>query len=176
MMIVKRRNAVGEWNVYHQALGNTQYIILNSNGTPTNSPVPWNNTTPTSSVFSFGPSGATGGTTGTYVAYLFATLAGVSKVGTFTGTAALQTINCGFTTGARFVLIKQTSGVGDWYIWDSARGISSSNDPYLRWNSDAVEVTATNYVDTTSVGFQVTAAASTTVNVSAATYIFLAIA
>ena len=112
----------------------------------------------------------------TYVAYLFATCAGVSKVGTFTGTGALQTVNCGFSSGARWVMIKRSDSTGDWYVWDSARGISSGNDPYLLLNSTAAEVTGTNYVDTTSVGFQVTAAASGTVNVSGGTYIFLAIA
>lgn len=111
-----------------------------------------------------------------YVAYLFATCAGVSKVGSYTGTGALQTINCGFTGGARFVLIKRTDSTGDWYVYDSARGISSGNDPYLLLNSTAAEVTGTNYVDTTSVGFQVTAAAPAGLNANGGTYIFLAIA
>jgi hypothetical protein len=111
-----------------------------------------------------------------YVAYLFATAAGVSKVGSYTGTAALQTINCGFAAGSRFVLIKRTDSSGDWYVWDSARGLSSGSDPYLLWNSASAEVTGTNYVDTTAVGFQVTAAAPAGINASGGTYIFLAIA
>jgi hypothetical protein len=61
-------------------------------------------------------------------------------------------------------------------VWDSARGISSGNDPYLLLNSSAAEVTGTNYVDTTSVGFQVTAAAPAGLNANGGTYIFLAIA
>jgi hypothetical protein len=112
----------------------------------------------------------------TYICYLFATLAGVSKVGSYTGTGALQTVNCGFTSGARFVMIKRTDTSGDWFVYDSAQGISSGNDPYLRMNLDAVQVTGTNYVDTTSVGFQVTAAAPVGLNASGGTYIFLAIA
>lgn len=112
----------------------------------------------------------------TYVAYLFATCAGVSKVGSYTGTGALQTINCGFAAGARFVLIKRTDDVGDWYVYDSARGITSGNDPYLFMNSTAAEVTGTNYVDTDTTGFQVTAAAPAGLNASGGTYIFLAIA
>jgi hypothetical protein len=110
------------------------------------------------------------------VAYMFATCPGVSKVGSFTGTGSLQTINCGFTTGVRFIIIKRTDSAGDWYLYDSVRGISSGNDPYNRLNSSAANVNGTNYVDTTSVGFQVTAAASGTVNVSGGSYIFLAIA
>ena len=112
----------------------------------------------------------------TYVAYLFATCAGVSKVGSYTGTGALQTINCAFTTGARFVLIKRADDVGDWYVWDSARGITSGNDPYLLLNSLAAEVTGTNYVDSTAAGFQVTAAAPAGLNAVGGNYIFLAIA
>ena len=112
----------------------------------------------------------------TQVAYLFATCAGVSKVGSYTGTAALQTINCGFAAGARYVLIKRTDSTGDWYVWDSARGISSGNDPYLLLNSTAAEVTSTNYVDTDTTGFKVTAAAPAALNASSGTYIFLAIA
>jgi len=109
------------------------------------------------------------------VVYLFATVAGVSKVGSYTGTGALQTINCGFSTGARFILIKRTDSTGDWWVYDSTRGITSGNDPYMFLNSTAAEVTNTNYVDTTSVGFRVTAAAPAGLNANGGTYIFLAI-
>ena len=112
----------------------------------------------------------------TYVAYLFASCPGVSKVGSYTGTGALQTIDCGFTGGARWVMIKRTDDVGDWLVYDSARGITSGNDPYFRMNSSAAEITGTNYVDTTSVGFQVTAAAPAGLNANGGTYIFLAVA
>lgn len=112
----------------------------------------------------------------TQVVYLFATCPGVSKVGSYTGTGALQTVNCGFTGGARFVLIKRTDSTGDWWVYDSARGISASNDPYLFLNSTAAEVTGTNYVDTDSTGFKVTAAAPAGLNANGGTYIFLAIA
>lgn len=119
---------------------------------------------------------ATTGPSYTYVVYLFATVAGVSKVGSYTGTAALLTVNCGFTAGARFVLIKRTDSTGDWYVYDSARGISSGNDPYLLLNSSAAEVTGTNYVDTDTTGFKVTAAAPAGLNANGGTYLFLAVA
>jgi hypothetical protein len=111
-----------------------------------------------------------------FVAYLFATCAGVSKVGSYTGTGALQTVNCGFTSGARFVLIKRIDSTGGWYVWDSARGITSGNDPYLLINDTAAEVTNTNYVDTDSTGFKVTAAAPAALNASGGSYFFFAIA
>ena len=112
----------------------------------------------------------------TYVTYLFATVAGVSKVGSYTGTGTTQQINCGFSGGARFVLIKRRDSTGDWYVWDSARGIVAGNDPYLLLNSTAAEVTSTDYVDTYSAGFEISSTAPAAINASGGTFIFLAIA
>jgi hypothetical protein len=110
----------------------------------------------------------------TYVAYLFATCPGVSKVGSYTGTGATQTIDCGFASGARFVLVKRTDSTGDWYVWDTARGMVSGTNPALLLNSTAAEVNA-NSVYTTGVGFQIVSTAAG-INASGGTYIFLAIA
>ena len=176
-MIVKMRNLGSDWSCYHKDLGNNYVIYLNGNYVkdgPSN--VWWNNTTPTSSVFSINTNATVNASGYLYVAYLFATCAGVSKVGSYTGTGALQTVNCGFTSGARFVLIKRTDVAGNWWTYDSVRGITSSNDPYFFIDSTAAEVTGTNYVDTDSTGFQVTAAAPAGLNASGGTYIFLAIA
>jgi hypothetical protein len=177
MMFVKSRSGSTDWTVYHSALGASARIYLNAtNAANTGTAAPWNSTTPTSSVFSLGNAGATNLSGATFVNYLFATVAGVSKVGSYTGTGALLTVNCGFTTGARFALIKRTDSTGDWYVYDSARGITSGNDPYVLMNSQASEVTGTNYVDTDTTGFKVTAAAPAALNASGGTYIFLAIA
>jgi hypothetical protein len=129
-------------------------------------------TSPTATVFypSDDQSGAN------YVTYLFASAPGVSKVGSYTGTGTTQQINCGFTAGSRFVLIKRTDSTGDWYVWDSARGIVAGNDPYLLLNSTAAEVTSTDYVDTFSSGFEISSTAPAAINANGGTYIFLAIA
>ena len=174
LMIVKIRNGVSGWPVYSSAVGNTKLLRLNTTSAESVDNV-WANTTPTASSFTVGNNGDVNQSGGTYVAYLFASCPGVSKVTNFTGTGALQTINCGFTSGARFVLIKRTDSTGNWFVWDSSRGLSSSNDPYLLLNSTAAEVTTTNWVDTTSTGFQVTAASGNDVNISGASYIALAI-
>ena len=176
LMIVKRRDTAADWWVYDIATGNTKYQVLNSTATPTTSSTAWNNTTPTSSVFSVGTGTTVNASAGTYVAYLFATVAGVSKVGSYTGNGSSQTINCGFTGGSRFVMIKRTDSTGDWYVWDSARGIVAGNDPHLSLNTTAAEVTTDDSVDTDSTGFVVNQVAATNVNVSSATYIFLAVA
>jgi hypothetical protein len=177
LIIVKRRAAsTGAWSVYSAALLNTEYLVLNTTAAKATGATYWNSTTPTATTFSLGTAADVNASTGTYVAYLFASAAGVSKVGSYSGTGALQTINCGFTSGARFVFIKRTDSTGDWFVYDSTRGISSSNDPYFLFNSSAVQVTNTNYVDTTSTGFQVTAAAPAGLNANGGSYIFLAIA
>jgi hypothetical protein len=176
LIIVKRRDSTGAWDSYCSALANTEYVVLNTTAAKATGATRWNSTTPTSSVFSVGTSTTTNASAGTYVAYLFATCAGVSKVGSYTGTATTLQIDCGFTGGARFVLIKRTDSTGDWYVWDTARGIVSGNDPYLLLNSTAAEVTNTDYIDTYSAGFEISSTASIEINESGGTYIFLAIA
>ena len=175
-MIVKGRSGATAWQVYSSALANTEYVVLNTTAAKATGATRWNSTTPTSSVFSIGTATEVNTSAATYVAYLFATCAGVSKVGSYTGTGAAQTINCGFTAGSRFVMIKRTDSTGDWYVWDSARGIIPSNDPYLLINSTANEVTGTDYVDTTNVGFDITSTAPAAINANGGTFIFLAIA
>jgi hypothetical protein len=177
LMITKERASGSSWAVYTSAVGATSAMYLNGTFaafSPT--AVFWNNTTPTSTAFTVGNSAATGSSGGTYVAYLFASAPGVSKVGSYTGTGTTQTINCGFTAGSRFVLIKRTDSTGDWYVWDSARGIVAGNDPYLLLNSTAAEVTNTDYIDTASTGFEISSTAPAAINASGGTFIFLAIA
>ena len=131
---------------------------------------------PTSTTFTVNNTANFNNGSTTYVAYLFATCAGVSKVGTYTGNGTTQTINCGFTGGARFVLIKQTDTTGDWYTYDTARGMTTLTDPYLRLNSTVAEVATLGSVTTVATGFALNSAILADINVSAGTYIFLAIA
>jgi hypothetical protein len=176
MMIVKCRSAgATNWPVFHTALGAPDSVYLNlTSAKSTYAPV-WNSTVPTASVFTVGTDAGTNTSSATYVAYLFATCAGVSKVGSYTGNGSSQTIACGFAAGSRFVMIKRTDSTGDWYVWDSARGIVAGNDPHLSLNTTAAEVTTDDSVDTDNSGFIVNQLAATNVNVTSATYIFLAI-
>jgi hypothetical protein len=176
MFILKNRagGTDGNWIVYHTAVGNTAALQLNLTAAPAASSVYFANTSPTSTAFTVGTNQSSSG--GTYVAYLFATCPGVSKVGSYTGTGTTQQINCGFTAGSRFVLIKRTDSTGDWYVWDTARGIVSGNDPYLLLNSIAAEVTSTDYIDTLSAGFEISSTAPAAINANGGTFVFLAIA
>ena len=153
MMIVKCRSTAGRpWFVYTASTGNGNELRLNATDALGSSSV-WNSTTPTSTVFSLSNGSGVNASGDTYVAYLFATCAGVSKVGSYTGTGATQTINCGFTGGARFVLIKRTDSTSNWFVWDTARGMVAGTDPSLALNSTAAESNA-NSVYTTTTGFQ----------------------
>jgi len=175
LMIVKCRTDTDLWPVYSATLGPTKYITLNT-GVVTTTSGSWNNTAPTALVFSVGPNSYVNfSSSRTYVAYLFATCAGVSKVGSYTGTGTTLQINCGFTAGARFVLIKRTDATSDWYVWDTARGIIAGNDPYLLLNSTAAEVTSTDYIDTYSAGFEISSTAPAAINANGGSFIFLAI-
>ena len=178
MMIIKSRpSGVYVWNVYHSAIGTDGYIQLNSNGAATTGVGGIVFDQPqTTTTFSIGYANQINITGGNYVAWLFASCPGVSKVGSYTGNGSSQTINCGFAAGARFVLIKRTDSTGDWYVWDTARGIVSGNDPHLSLNTTAAEVTTDDTIDPDSSGFIVNQLSATNVNVSSATYIYLAIA
>ena len=177
LMILKVRNRSGSsWVGYHKDLGNEGGFSLTNSAAFSGVTSAWNSTTPTSSVFTVGTGSNYNGNTDNLIAYLFATLAGVSKVGSYTGTAATLNVDCGFSAGARFILIKRTDSTGDWYVWDSARGIVAGNDPYLLLNSTAAEVTSTDYIDPLASGFTVTSSAPAALNASGGNYIFLAIA
>ena len=178
LMIVKQRSSAGEdWYTYSSATGNTKYLYIDGTASAQVDSRMWNNTTPTSSVFTVGTYGGVNSSGVTLVAYLFATCAGVSKVGSYTGNGSTQTIDCGFGAGgARFVLIKRTDSTGNWYVYDTARGMTTLTDPYLLLNTTAAESATLGSVTTVSTGFALNSTILAAINVSAATYIFLAIA
>jgi hypothetical protein len=179
MLIIKNRTSAGySWITWSTALNLAQQfglLALNNNaGVPAFASANLNSTAPTSTVFSVSSDSNVSGQN--YVAYLFASCPGVSKVGSYTGNGSTQTIDCGFTGGARFFLVKRTNATGDWWVYDSARGITAPADPALALNSTAAEVTSADAVDPTSVGIVVNQETTCNINVSSAAYIYLAIA
>ena len=176
MIIVKNRGATESWSVYSEDHGNTKNLWLNDNSGGITSTARWNSTSPTDSVFSVGTDSGTNGSGAEYVAYLFGNVTGISKVGSYTGTGSNIDVNCGFTAGARFVMVKRYGGTGDWYVWDTERGIVSGDDPYILFNSNAAQDTNDDYIDPLDAGFTVTSSAPAALNTSGGTYLFLAIA
>ena len=182
MMWVKKRSSGDDWFVYVGSLGNTNKLELNSTSASGSAAVGgnqlWNSTTPTSSVFSVSDNVRVNESGETYIAYLFATVAGVSKVGSYTGDGTTgRVIDCGFTSGAKFVLIKPTSQTGGWNVYDTVRGIAAGNDPVLTLNSTSAESTPGDDIDPNNSGFIVNQQAlGNFLNGSGVDYIFYAIA
>jgi len=175
-MIAKRRNDTQNWVVYHSLVGAGKYYNLNTTSGASTLSTVWGGVAPTSTQFTVGNSTTVNFNGDSYITYLFATLAGISKVGSYTGTGSNVDVDCGFSAGARFILIKRSDSTGDWYVYDSARGIVAGNDPYFLLNSTAAEATGTDYIDPLSSGFTVTSSAPAGLNASGGSYIFLAIA
>jgi hypothetical protein len=179
LLFVKSRSNVQNWSALC-TLNSGLQGNLNTTGTlGTPSAAVWGSggvyVAPTASVFTVGTDNETNASGWTYVAYLFATCAGVSKVGSYTGNATLTTIDCGFTGGARWVLIKRTNSALSWYVWDTARGMVSGTDPSVQLNFTSGDVSG-NSVFTVSTGFQIVASPFVDINAIGDTYIFLAIA
>ena len=176
MIWVKLRDTYAtEWMVFHKDLATNHNLQLDS--TVASGDLSGRIRTPTATTFTVGNDTSVNRQSPLqYIAYLFATLDGISKVGSYTGNGSYQTINCNFSSGARFILIKRTNATGDWYFWDSARGIVSGNDPHLSLNTSEAQVTNDDAVDPHSSGFIVNQNSPTNINVSSGTYIFYAIA
>jgi len=175
MIWIKRRSATDSWHVSTPSIWDDA-LFLNTTD-PINTGVSGlsgaSNLTATN--FSVASGGACNGSGQTYIAYLFATVAGVSKVGSFVGSDSDQTIDCGFSSGARFVLIKCTTSAQNWAVWDTTRGIVSGNEPYLVLDRADAEITGQDRLDPHSSGFTV-AGNFTTGNDAGESYIFYAIA
>lgn len=179
LMILKSRSGAGTlWYTYWSQLGIDKMVRLNTTDQAYSgfSGI-LNNTVPSATTFSLATANSDTNNSGTrYVAYLFASCPGVSKVGSYTGNGSSQTINCGFSSGARFFLVKRTNASGDWWVYDSARGIVAAADPALNLNTQNAEVTSADAVDPASSGIIVNQEATCNINVNGATYIYLAIA
>jgi hypothetical protein len=178
LVIIKTISDSANWTVWNSKTANGVLLFNGTDALDTSASEVGNPTATTFDVKVNGSSTYDSNWNGyNYVAYLFASCPGVSRVGSFTGTGATQVINCGFTGGARFVLIKATStSGGNWMVWDTARGIVPSNDPYVTFNSSSAEVTNTDWVDTAATGFELSNAGGNLANSNGVSYIFLAIA
>lgn len=183
MIWVGLRDATANWLVYHKDIGTGKGLFLNLADDALTSADLFPSA-PTSTQYTLGNYGGNFTGTNDYgIAYLFATYPGLTKVGSYTGDGTIgRVIDCGFSSGARFVLIKQYDNTipAHWSVFDSDRGISSGNDPQLFLNEIDAQDTGHNLVDTTPSGFIVnndnSAFAYQEVNADGDSYIFYAIA
>jgi hypothetical protein len=161
-IIVKATNNGSDWFCYHTSLGATKRILLNTTGASATDANAWNNTAPTSTVFTVGAGADVNYTGVTYVAYLFA-----HNAGGFGLTGTDNVISCGsFTTDGsgnatvtlgyepQLVIIKPTGIVSNWNIIDTMRGMpASGSDNRLFPNLSAAEDTGFGGIAPTATGF-----------------------
>ena len=152
----KRRNSSGNWMVYHASMGNTHNTYLNTSDTSQDDSHAFNDTSPTSSVFTLGISGFLNANGGTYVAYLFSEVAGYSKFGSYTGNGSSDGTFVFLGFRPAWVMVKRSDGTADWNIFDEVRSPSNVVDDHIVANANSTEYTSSSTlkIDFTSNGFK----------------------
>jgi len=175
MILKNRTNGNNEsWSVYHQSVGNTKKITLDTTAAPATSNEFWEDTTPTSTVFTVGRQDATNGSGNTHSVYCFSEVKGYSKFGSYTGNGNADGtfVYTGFRPA--WVMVKRTDTTNNWLIWDTKReGYNVDNDALLANTSDAEETD--DRVDILSNGFKMRGSQVAN-NASGGTYIYMAFA
>jgi len=163
-----RRNTAADHYCYHQAIGNTNFLVLNTTAASAASANLWNNTTPTSTVFSVGNTNNNSGDT--YVHYIFAAIPGYSAFGKYTGNGSTDGpfVFCGFRP--RWVLIKCFGTTSNWTVFDTLRDGYNPDNQSIYANLSAAESTADDKINILSNGFKVIASAQ---GVNESTYGFI---
>tara|TARA_Y100000389_G_scaffold67260_1_gene63526 strand:+ start:1641 stop:3617 length:1977 start_codon:yes stop_codon:yes gene_type:complete len=179
-----------DWVVFHKDLnGGTNaedYVLtLNQSYAEANEPTVFgghNSYYPTAVDFEVGKNIKSSEYSDRYMCWLFASLDGISKVGSYTGnggtgnTGNTQDIDCGFSNGARFVMIKPRNANDSWLYFDNLRGIVAGNDPYMIFNDTQTQISNSDEIDPLSSGFTVVQRANGYTNLTGREYIFWAIA
>jgi hypothetical protein len=180
MIIVKNRDQADAWQVYHSgntAAPETDYLVLNTTAATVDNVNRWNDTAPTSSVFSLGNAVEVNTSSENYVAYCFAEIPGYSSFGSYTGNGSANGpfVYTGFKPA--YVLMKKTSGTSDWMIYDDARDPDNFVNKRIYANQSYAEDphASNDHVDFLSNGFK-QRSAGTIINASGSTYIYMAFA
>ena len=170
--------------VYHKDVGATYALKLDTSDAKTDTTGPWNDTAPTATHVTIGSEVEEAAGAGEqYVVYMWASLPGVSKVGNYTGNGgdSAQNIDCGFSSSARFVLIKNADATGNWQLYDSARGFGTGTADGVYYPDISPEAftdtVAADSIATYSSGFTVSSGATrNAINQDTKKIVYLAIA
>lgn len=175
-IIVKQRGGASNWNMYHASLGNTGCMTLNTTGAFDVNSGKWNNTTPTSTVFTLGIDGTVNNNGSTYVAYCFSEVAGYSKFGSYTGNGSANGpfVATGFKP--KFIMVKCTNDISHWTIVDRASNPYNVAVNSLYADTSASENATIMDVDFLSNGFKLRGVLANECNVSGYTYVYMAFA
>jgi hypothetical protein len=175
-ILVKDRNNAQDWRVYTSSTGAGNVLFINASDASTADTTAWNNTAPTSSVFSLGTSLGTNFATRAFIAYCWSEIAGFSKFGSYTGNGSTDGtfVYTGFRP--KFVLIKRTDASQNWALKDTTRDPSNvSSKSLFAQLSDSEYDNSSNYVDILSNGFKIRTT-DTGYGASGGTYIYMAFA
>ena len=179
MIIVKARSSSGQWAVQHGSLGATKWTELDSTAATDFSTTIWNNTEPTSSVFTVGTNARTNANGTTYIAYVFAEKKGYSKFGSYVGNGNADGSFIWTGQKSAFVIVKRSvGGTGHWMMLDNKRSASGGfNVLGERIKANATDAGATDvYMDFLASGFKFRTTTATSWNDSGSTYIFMSFA
>jgi len=179
LLMVKDRSQAVDWHVYHSAntsAPETEYLILNQTLATIDAIAPWNDTAPTSSVFTVGTGVAVNTNGNNYIAYCFHSVEGYSKFGSYTGNGSTDGpfVYTGFRPA--FVLWKNTGGIENWLILDTVRDDHNVADHLLYPNLSNAEVFINDGqgIDILSNGFKPKVAGGGWINASGNTFIYMA--
>jgi hypothetical protein len=175
-MIIVKANAVKDWMVGHDGIGWTKYINLNTTGAASTASTVWQDTAPTSSVFSVGSSSDVNTSSTSMIAYCFADVKGFSKFGSYTGNGSTDGtfVYTGFKPA--YFLLKQSSASGeDWVVQDNKRNTFNPVDATLYASASNAENSGYRYCDFNANGFKIRNS-QTDYNQSGETYIYMAFA
>ena len=156
MFMVKRRDSSGSWQVYHGTQGATKFLVLNQTGGVQTASSRWNNTEPTSSVFTVNTDPDVNGSSATYIAYCFAEKKGYSKFGSYTGNGNADGpfVYTGFKPA--WVMFKPAGESADWTIVDNKRNtFNVVKDKTLNANLSSAEHDGSMDTDFLSNGFKI---------------------
>ena len=159
LMIIKNRDSSFQWVVYHHkntSAPETDYLYLSSNAATADFAGHFNDTAPTSSVFTVGTDTGVNKNSQNHIAYLWSEKQGFSKFSSFRGNSNSDGVfvMCGFRPS--MVWIKRTEGSNHWFIWDKHRdGFNESNE-YLKADASEAESDGVNRINILSNGFKIT--------------------
>jgi len=173
-VIFSRKRAVDNWFTYHHGLGNGKYVLLEATDAQATSSNVWNDTTPTSAVFTKG--GPANENAATYISYCFAEKKGFSRFGTYKGNSSASGpfIYCGFKP-ALFVVKRYDASGEYWNVLDSKRNPENPADDFLYWSENLAEGVKTSKIDFVSNGIKIRGTDGA-FNNSAGLYLYLAFA
>tara|TARA_B110000285_G_scaffold10583_1_gene10541 strand:+ start:332 stop:1372 length:1041 start_codon:yes stop_codon:yes gene_type:complete len=174
LIITKNRfNSSAVWATYSKTLGTDKLLDLNTNIAAQSISNYWGTSAPTSTVYGLSTNSAHYNANGAQIAYCFHSVAGYSKVGSYTGTGNNMTVNVGFEPS--FVMIKNTTDAASWHIFDDKRTAANPSTGGLFPNETIVEADYNTVFEFTSTGFN-NKVVSTSLNKLNSVYFYYAIA